>query len=188
VAVSSRRSAVPSRTNPKRDPKKPRLIRMRKMILRSAAKTSQTPLVLRCTNGTSVHSSLPDFAVLILAGSSRRRPPSKMAGYGDRAWSPHRDSGWLQVADALSASAEALWHSARRRKPARQGGTARGVRTPTDVGTFIAGRRAIFGTIGTAPVAREFPHWTSLALGQRIITDLGMEIQSPLIKGQVNGD
>ena len=66
--------------------------------------------------------------------------------------------------------------------------TARGVRTHNDVGTFIAGGRAIYGMLGTGPVAREFPHWTSLALGQRIIIDLGMEIQSPLINGQVDGD
>jgi hypothetical protein len=36
----------------------------------------------------------------------------------------NRHSGGFQVADAPSASAEALRHSTRRRKPARQGGTA----------------------------------------------------------------
>jgi hypothetical protein len=55
-------------------------------------------------------------------------------------------------------------------------------------GTFIAGGRAIHGTFGPGSFAREFPHWMSLALGQRIITDLGMEIQSPLIHGQVDGN
>ena len=70
-----------------------------------------------------------------LGATLRGRRPREIGIVGELPDSPNISmpasflvSGELRVADAPSASAVALWHSARRRKPARLGGTAREAR------------------------------------------------------------